>query len=259
MAEENPKLTTIRNLLALAEGASTEQERDLAMSRASTLMEKYAIDEAMIDASKTAADKRDKITSMWFSFGGKDTVAREELLSQIAFAHDLRVILRTRGRAITGATLFGWESDLKVVELLYTSLLLQHARALKRAITDDQPGWLWRGEVTVWRRTWTRGFAERIYVRLKAARQRAAQEYDAAASARVDATRPASASAELVVLDRKQAVEAAYDAEFSDLKSRSSQGRHDSGAYLAGAHAGNRADIGGAKIGGQRGQIGGQR
>lgn len=253
MAENNPKLTTIRNLLALAEGASTEQERDLAMERAGALMEKYSIDEAMIESSKSAAERRDKITSVRFPFEGGEIYARQELLSRIAYAHDVRVIVNMCRRAVIGLTLFGWESDLRIVELLYTSLLLQHARALKRAIISDQPGWLRRGEVTVWRRTWTRGFAERVGDRLRVARNRAAEQYDTAARERVDATR--AASAVLVVVDRRQAVIAAFDEKHGGLRKRRSQGRTDLRGYDAGVKAGNRADIGSAVIGGQRRQI----
>lgn len=253
MADETKMMRQIRSALTLAENASTEGERDAAMSRAMHLMETAGIDEAMVEASRAKSEKRDKVGKMAIEFDGQQVNAKYELLTSVAFAHDLRVLVHRYGRAITGITLMGWESDLQLVSMMYTSLLLQQTSMLDVSIREEEPGWYERGQKTIWRRTWMRAFAHRVAQRIAQARRAAIAQHDR------ETASSGSGSAALVVVTRKQAVENAYNEEYGDLKTRKTRKlAYNNHGAESGRAAGDRAALGGTSIGrnGQR-QLGG--
>ena len=77
---------------------------------------------------------------------------------------------------------FGYLSDLERADILFTSLLVQMARALA-----GQPVPAYGGEARAWRRSWMLGYASAVVTRVRAA------EEAAVASATADEGRAAAA------------------------------------------------------------------
>jgi hypothetical protein len=179
------------------------------------------------------------------------------LLSSVAFALRCRAVRRVRHvgpRATKQVSihLFGFDSDLLRVEILFTSLLMQAQSALVRV---DAPPW---ESLAAYRRSWLAGFTPAVTRRLQEAEERAARE----AQATRDGSRDGSAggagpdgsgqrSVALVLVDHGSRVEAAMDAEYPHLRTASSRQLSGSGGR-SGWQAGQRADLGdGARVRGQ--------
>jgi Protein of unknown function (DUF2786) len=233
------KLATIRGLLAKAEnGAATTAEAEAYMAKATELMAKYGVDRAMLAASDPSTDViGDRVVTV----PGPYAMGRVALLIQICDALGVRHV-RKRGAGSNGAQvmhLFGYGSDLERVDMLFTSLLLQAAAQMTR---DEREGMRWAWDsVKVWRRDWLEGFAVRIGERIADAERRARQQYDAQ---HVDG--PSTA---LVLVDRSRLVEARFVEAYPNT--RKSGGRRVGAGYGDGHRAGDRADIGASRIGGQ--------
>jgi hypothetical protein len=136
--------------------------------------------------------------------------------------------------------LFGVQSDLERVELLFTSLLLQAARWVSKVKpanpwTYDNP---YGEDVAAYRRSWMRGFADVVGGRIREAEDRKRGESESGGS-----------GVELVLFDRGKLVNQAMRDAYPRLGTiRGPQVRR--GAYAAGRQAGATADIGGTRIGG---------
>ena len=141
-------------------------------------------------------------------------------------------------------TLVGFESDIKRVELSFTSLLLQATRS----VAAQRPP-TWSGESTAaFRRSWLIGFSAEVHRRLTDAGQRAAADHDAAKTVE-------QPSAELVLADRRSLVDRAVSDRFPTL--RRPRPRHLTGSgYRAGVDAGRSADLGQTRVGGPRRELG---
>ena len=133
-------------------------------------------------------------------------------------------------------TVMGFDSDLRRVELVFTSLLLQATRSL---VHQRPPSW--SGESTAaYRRSWLLGFSAIVHRRLVAAEQDAVRQHDAQAAS-------GGSSAALVLADRRSLVDRAFDEEHGHL--RKARPRRLSGTgYDAGAEAGRRADVGHTRL-----------
>ncbi|MEI2714003.1 MAG: hypothetical protein V9G04_12125 [Nocardioides sp.] len=141
--------------------------------------------------------------------------------------------------------LFGHASDLTLVEILLTSLLVQGSRDLARAGVpwDEHPG--------AYRRSWWLGFGHAVGDRLREAEAQAA----AAAEERFAAQ---GTSAALVLADRAALAEQAMRAAYDDLRTAPRR-RLSGGGMGEGYAAGQRADLGrGPRVsGGSRAALGG--
>jgi hypothetical protein len=137
--------------------------------------------------------------------------------------------------------LFGYESDLARAELLYTSLLLQASSQLQRT---SAPPW---ENVAAYRRSWLAGFTSAVVRRLRDLEARAASEVPGSVST-------TGRSVSLVLADRSVAVRSALEQEYPHLRKaqpRSLSGSGGRSGYLAG----QRADLGGSRVGGSRREI----
>ena len=177
------------------------------------------------------------------------------LLSSVAFALRCRSVRRVRyvGPRATkqiSLHLFGFDSDLLRVEILFTSLLVQAQTALVRV---EAPPW---ESLAAYRRSWLAGFTAAVARRLREAEERAAREAQAARDGDGAASRSAPGedrerSVELVLVDRSGRVEAAVDAEYPHLGTARTRRLSGSGSR-SGWQAGQRADLGdGPRVGGQ--------
>ncbi|GAA0637970.1 DUF2786 domain-containing protein [Kutzneria viridogrisea] len=242
-------LDRVRALLAQAEHPNTSQmEAEAFTERATVLMAKYGIDQALL---ADRAPARDEVGQRRFGFAQPYTHEKADLLASVAYALRCKVITTSFGRVVNHATVFGFTSDLERVELLYTSLLLQATRDVLRA---EVP---YYEQTAPFRRTWLVGFASAVGRRIRLAEQRAATdaEHERGSAATSETV---GRSVELVLADRSAIVEQVIRAAYPKVKTgrrRSSTG----GGMAAGYRAGQRADIGSTRIGSNHQQIGGAR
>lgn len=248
MADVESKMKErIRRMLALSEDMSTTQaERDHALSMASELMTKHQIERAMIDLGET---RREKIAEQTFTYVAPYTMEKSTLLGWTASALGLRSVLWARGKTASHSTVYGYESDLELLDMLYTSLLLQQAQALKLA---QPPYHLYGAEVAAWRRDWMRAFISAAVDRVRLAHQREVEKFDQQTGAD-----SGSSGAALVLASRADAV-AAHVAQLHPKlgKPRKLRALRHVDAVRQGYAAGSRADVGMTRVGEQRHQIG---
>ena len=227
MSESDPQLERIRKLLAKAEDpAVTEAEAEAYNTKAAELVARYGIDQAMLAASGAASDE---IGTLKIPMNDPYSRDKASLLTSVAYPLRCRTLLHRYGQKVDSVTVFGYRSDLGRVELLFTSLLLQASTQLTRV----RPDGFFPGEsLAAYRRTWLHGFARAVHERLTQAEQEAVRT----------AVPSAGKSAELVVRDRAQLVQHAFDSEYGDLRAASPRRLSGSG-YLDGHDAGTRANL----------------
>jgi hypothetical protein len=239
-APVDPMLDKIRKVLAKAEDpACTPQEAELFTAKATELIAKYGIDRAMLAATDKTSDRPgDRIIVVDAPFA----LDKVDLL--VAIAEPLRCANVTRTRYPDGAKqlsvhLFGYQSDLERVELLYTSLLVQSANALAATRAP------WGESVAAWKRSFLAGFSAAIYRRLKDAEQRAQAQAETTCAA---GGKQGGPSVALVLVDRQAVVEKAKADAYPKLKNAAPR-RLSGDGIDAGYRAGQRANLGGTGVG----------
>ncbi|MFE7118540.1 DUF2786 domain-containing protein [Streptomyces sp. NPDC057654] len=234
--KKHPKLDTIRALLAKAEDpATTEAEAELARKRAFEMMAKYGVEQALLNDGQPSEDA---ITSRYVKLPNPWSMSRMRLMYLVAEALGCKAIyLRERREGGTRVLhVFGYESDIQRAEVLYASLVLQMFGGLAA-----QPVPYDVRSARAWRNSWQLGFIERVIARLREI-EKAART---AAEAETSATGRGGA---LVLADRDTQVRAAFRREHGRVQK--TRGTYTGSGYGEGAAAGNRADIGGTRIGG---------
>ncbi|WP_220093288.1 DUF2786 domain-containing protein [Actinacidiphila glaucinigra] len=226
---EDGKLARIRAILAKAEDpAATPEEAQTYFAKAAALMAKYGIERAMLADSDPSQDRPgDRIIKITGNYAND----RRLLLGYIATA------LNCKGIDLGGEVhMFGYESDLDRVELLFTSLLLQMFNGMRQG--RPRPG-----EKTItYRKSWIAGFILTIDKRLREIEARTRQEAGPTATGR---------SAELVLADRKAVTAARFRQAYPNARSSGSSRRSGSGR-AAGEAAARSADLGQTRVGGRR-------
>lgn len=158
-------LARIRKLLAKAERTDNANEAEAFSAKAAQLIAEHRIDPAHVRAALahgTLGLRRITIGR------GAYVRARLALLDAVARNQDCEVVFET-GNAGTTAVLAGFESDLDVTEVLYTSLHAQAASQMA-SVRMRTPAATQR-----WRRSFLFGFANRVAEQLVAASDRAAE------------------------------------------------------------------------------------
>lgn len=156
-------LNKIRALLAKAESSTFSEESDTFAAKAQELMTRYAIDNAVVDAAEGSSLDAMVVTRR-ITVDNPYADAKMELLSSVATTNSAKTVWYKKFGLIS---ITGMPVDLDLCELLYTSLLVQSARALDHVGTD--PASRSRG----FRRAFLLGYAWRIRERLAEARARA--------------------------------------------------------------------------------------
>ena len=222
--DSDRQLARIRALLAKAEHPSTPPFEAEAMSeKAAELMARYAIDRALVDAtSPSGAAPVGRVVHVLTPYA----VAKALLLSGIASAYRVRAVV---GREPTGdgrrCTLVGYPADLDLVELLFTSLLLQAATAMRLASEGQR-------RIRAFRHAFLLGYANVVTDRVRLAQQRAVD----------DETSASGTSTALVLANRSADVDRVVDEMFPRL-GRLRTSVSDGGGLRAGRSAGSTADI----------------
>ncbi|ATM24857.1 hypothetical protein SMD44_p20074 (plasmid) [Streptomyces alboflavus] len=232
--QANPKLATIRAILAKAEATGFAEEAEALTAKAAQLMAKYGIEEAMLNDGR--AD-RDAPTERKITISNPWAMERVRLIHRTARAMNCELI--HLGRIGDGPSrqvhVFGYESDIERAELLYASLLLQMEGSLYRQVVPF-------GEsLRAWRRSWLLGYVNRVGDRVQEAERRARGEAGNETSA-------SGRSAALVLADRRALVERSFRTAYPRTRAGGRTTTRGSG-YGDGWAAGGRADIGGRRIG----------
>ena len=251
MTHEPDVLAKVRKILAKAEDpAATPEEAETYTAKAAELMAAYGIDRALLAESMPDSDVvGDRVVVLDAPYA----LDKAALLSSVAFELRCRAVRRIRyvgPRATKEVSihLFGYDSDLVRVEILFTSLLLQAQTSLART---DPPPW---ESPAAYRRSWLAGFTAAVARRLRDAEMHAR---DVAEESRAGTATPSGRSVELVLVDRDRTVAAAVEAEYPRLGTARSRQLSGSGRR-SGWQAGQRADLGGSRVPhGRRGELAG--
>jgi hypothetical protein len=171
----NPKLATIRALLAKAEATEFAAEAEAFTAKAQAMMVSARLDEATVHAATHHRSTR-RASAIRIGIDDPYVASKQMLLHVVAKANDVRCVFH---RGVDLATLVGPASQLTHVELLFTSLLIQVQAALAADAATAPPGSRVRSRR--YRSSFIAGFAQRIGERLRAARD--ASFADAAADA----------------------------------------------------------------------------
>lgn len=233
-------LSRIRGLLAKAESTEFPAEAEALTAKATELIAKYGIDQALLKTDDGApvvpGDRKIFVPSPY---------AIDKLGLLVTIAHRLRC--RTVRWSVAGGQdvhLFGFAADLDRVELLYTSLLVQQANAMNVAV-HAKP---WSEDTKAWKRSFMSGYANAIGDRLFLAERRAAQ------GAQADRGTQSGPSVALVLVDRKDQVDRAIEDAYPDLRKGRRRQLSGSGAR-DGRAAGYRANLGGTGISSGSGRV----
>jgi len=223
-------LDRVRKLLAKAEDEGcSAAEAEALTAKAAELMARYGIDRALLGALHPETDKPgDRVFSLANPWGD----IKRHLLAGLATALRCQCV-QTQTEQGTRLHVFGYSCDLERADILFTSLLVQMARALAQ---QAAPG----AGVRAWRRSWMLGYCAAVVARVRAA------EEAAVASAPAAAPEAGGSSAALVLADRSLVVRRQVAAAYPRL--RKSRITYSGNGYGAGYREGQKADIGGAKL-----------
>ncbi|GAB2329250.1 DUF2786 domain-containing protein [Streptomyces variabilis] len=239
MSIDDKTLARVRSILAKAEDpAASPEEAEAYFAKAAELMAKYGIERAMLADAKPETDRP---ADRKITVDGTYVLDRVALLAAITSALGGQSVrwrtydVETR-KYVQVMHLYGYESTLDRVELLYTSLLLQAFNGMKYG--RPQPG----ESTTAYRKTWLAGFRNAIYNRLLQAEHRAAEEARPETGGR---------SAALVLADRAAVIKRRFQADHPHVRMAPKRSLSGSG-WGAGKAAGERADLGGTRVGSGR-------
>jgi hypothetical protein len=259
-----PIIDKITLLLNKAEGASTPEEAEAYFQKAQDIATKHAIDIEVARANG-GPHQASVLTSKRFQMGQRrqfGLYTYVELFSGVAYANDVQVAVAHNSTYVIA---YGYDTDIAVVETLFTSLLLQmsHASAAYIASGEYKNEKVWRdgywenyggARGREWveagykpvhgstaRNSFQKAFAVRVGQRLWEARQRSMQSQTASPGT----------GAELVLVRKADVVKKHFAATANVRgKYQGGQGATDSWvAKQAGRAAGDRANLGGKTIG----------
>lgn len=239
MTDSASKMQTIRALLRQAEDpAATAAEAESFRAKAFELMAQHGIEMAVLEAetdeaygSATHPEQRIfRIDPPW-------------ALNGVRLLHGLAIRLRCKAIRITGGKknkgevveVFGFESDINRLDVIFTSLLLQMHTGLASAQKEkrhDEHG-------RAFNQSWMQGFINVVVSRVAQAEH----------AARKEAESESGTGTELVLAGREAKVQAAY--EEAHPATHKVGVRSTGSGYGSGAAAGRRADIGQTKVKGR--------
>ncbi|WP_306318569.1 MULTISPECIES: DUF2786 domain-containing protein [unclassified Streptomyces] len=168
VAGEPRALARIRALLAKAERTGYPPEAEALSAKAQELMARHSVDEALL-ASRTHA--KDAPTACRIGVDAPYETAKAVLLDAVAGANRCRAVWNS---AFGFSTVVGFEPDLEVVEMLYTSLLVQATAAMTRAEAEQRAGG--RKRTKTFRQSFLAAYAHRIGDRLARATEEVTAE-----------------------------------------------------------------------------------
>lgn len=231
----------IRKLLAMAERGATQEERDTFNAKAAALMVQYAVDEAMI--SDVGRAITEKIISKTFRLN----VPKSYSYEYVTIGCNVAMTLGSQGLLVkqydnrVDLTIVGFETDIAYVWQLTESLVRQCTLALGPWFAKNVRPWHSGTDKYNLKRGFISGFATGIREKLEMIKKQTIDN--------------AGTGAALAVRSRESLV---TDWMNENLRTADARGRSYEGSARAGGwSAGQRADVGGARVGGVRKAIGG--
>lgn len=149
-------LDKVRALLAKAESSTYPSEAESLSAKAQELISRHQIDAALLVGAGSIADALPAGRRIYID--RPYPKPKFALLSSVARANDCRCVLN---RGTNTAHLFGFDTDLMLTEMLFTSLLVQGTSAVLRPDETVPPK-----RVKAWRNAFWAGYAHRIGERL---------------------------------------------------------------------------------------------
>ncbi|MCJ0978619.1 DUF2786 domain-containing protein [Rhodococcus sp. ARC_M12] len=225
-ATDTKMLGRIRGLLAKAESTQFPAEAEALSAKAQDLMTRYAIDSALLD-SEHPRSLIDDVVTRRIMVSNPYSKAKLLLLHCVCHANGARTLWKKKYLL---ATVMGLPVDLDLCELLYTSLLVQSARALDEVA--DSPA----ARTRSFRHAFLIAYAHRVGERLHEARKRATAA----------ATQRHGSALVPIMAERSDAVDRAYAARCPSTKTITFGSGNAEGSY-AGRAAAERADLTGGR------------
>lgn len=244
MVDEESRVNKILKLLKKAE-STTPAEAEAATELATKLMQKWAIDDAMLAAAGNAL-RQEEIIEKSVTLKGSYKQAHLNLAFTIVRSLKMQGIYSDSGKEYK-MRFIGFESDVARAEMLFTSLLIQ----AQRGVNDygkKIPSYYSAMEKFKARRAFLYGFADTIGSRLHSQHVEAVKEAQAA-----QPSTELSNSVALAVQSREQQAKAWYDQHYGRFVStKRSRGisMGSNGGYSAGSAAGRSANVGAPSVGG---------
>ncbi len=226
----DPMLEKISNLLAKAEATTFAEEAHAFTEKAQELMQKYAIDQAMLEASRPGMVSKPIMVKI--KIPQPYVNSKQRLLSTIAGNNRCKIVYEgdTKTRVVY---LFGYESDINWVQELFLSLLIQaHMEMLVPVGVNTKS----------WKNNFIYGFADEIGRRLREANKRESVSREATTGV----------GSALVLVDRNKQVVSLRDETFPRLTSGSNPGASSSLGYGEGKQAGGRAGLARNSVSGRK-------
>ncbi|WP_050503004.1 DUF2786 domain-containing protein [Streptomyces monomycini] len=233
-------LAKVRALLRKAEDrAATEDESRAFFAKATQLMAKYGIEQAVLEGLDQPAGPVDKVVEVHPPYAKE----MRRLLSWIAEAMRCRSVYPGGKANRHRVHLFGFEGDIQASEVLFASLRLQMLDGADRADRLHRPP----GEDSrAYKRSWMLGFIREVTDRAKAA-QAAAREAAEHEQEVAEGGDRVGRTVALVLADRSAVVDARLNDSYPKL-SKARPTRFKGTGYRQGRVDGRRADIGGPTI-----------
>lgn len=226
-AEVDDKLLTkVRMMLAKAESTPYEAEAETFTAAAQSLMARHSIDRAMIDqqaAQEAGGRGPGEPHAVRIGTERPYEGPKASLVSAVARANRCRAVWN---KDLGFSTVVGFEVDLRAVELLHTSLLVQATAAMQAE--GSRTNKYGENRTRSFRSSFLEAFAQRIGERLS---QAARDEETAAGIA-------------LVLADREVAVDRALRDRFPHLTRSRSRSTMDAEGWRSGRAAAERARLG---------------
>ena len=220
-------LGKIRALLAKAESTTFPEEAEALTAKAQELITRHAVDRVLLAATTGSVD--DQPLTHRVHIDDPYASQKSTLLSEIASANHSRSVYTPQFGI---ATLVGFAADLRAIELLFTSLLVQATAAMVQAGDRAPSGG--RARSRGFRSTFLSGYAIRIGQRLALATHAVETAADAASEGSL-----------LPVLSlRDEAIDRATSEAFPRLRYKTTT-VSDGAGWSAGTAAADRADLGG--------------
>lgn len=231
-------LSRVRALLAKAESTPYEAEAETFTAGAQALMARHSIDAAMLDATQA---NRAGPQSIRIGIDRPYEAPKAVLLDAVAQANRCRTVW---SQHFGFSTVVGFGPDLRAVETLFTSLLVQSTRAMQREGTR-QTTW-GQSRTRSFRQSFLHAFASRIGERLNEATRAevdAATAGEAEPDAGVTMGGPTTRYEGLlpVLVARSRAVDEALEEMFPDMVQRTSGRISDAEGWHRGRAAADQA------------------
>ncbi|WP_192498725.1 DUF2786 domain-containing protein [Ornithinimicrobium pratense] len=236
-------LAKVRMMLAKAESTPYEEEADAFTAAAQKLMARHSIDRAMLDEAERVTLRVGGPSAIRVGIDRPYEGAKFSLLASVAQANRCRAIWH---QGLGFGTVVGFGVDLRAVELLQASLLVQATSAMRaQGSRTNRYG---ESRTRSFRRSFITGFAHRIGERLTTTTQeetlQAAGELECRAGAELGGTGPTGTELVRVLADREESVEDAVAERFPSLRSVRSRASIDPEGWNSGRVAAERAQLG---------------